>query len=36
MGGQFWIDELERQSVLDDAAPQTAPVSILDTTYFSE
>ena len=36
MGGQFWIDELERQSVLDDTAPQTASVSILDTTYLSE
>ena len=36
MGGQFWIDELERQSVLDNTAPQTAPVSILDTTYLSE
>ena len=35
MGGQFWIDEQERQSVLDDTATPTAPVSILDTTYLS-
>ena len=36
MGGQFWIDETERQSVLNDAAQPTSPVSILDTTYLSE